>query len=214
MKSGTTGLETATRDLAGRVSRIHARGWCDGTAGNFSVVVSDDPLRLLITPSGLDKARLTAADLLLVGADGMPVDGAPGKPSAETALHLALREASGANAILHTHSVWNTLLGEHFLPRGELRLTGYEMLKGIEGIDTHTAELVVPIVANSQDLPQLAETMQLLIRKAPGLRGLLIAGHGLYAWGRSLDQAYRHLEIFEFLFELAGRRVPLVPFEG
>lgn len=212
MKSGTTGLETAARDLAGRVSRIHARGWCDGTAGNFSVVVSDDPLRLLITPSGLDKAGLTAADLLLVGADGMPVDGAPGKPSAETALHLALLQVSGARAILHTHSVWNTLLGEHFLVRGELRLTGYEMLKGIEGIESHSEELVVPVIANSQDLTRLGAAMQLVLRQSPDLRGLLIAGHGLYAWGRSLDEAHRHVEIFEFLFRLAGRRVVLVPF--
>ena len=214
MTPQATSTAASARSLAGLVSRIHARGWCEGTAGNFSVCVSRDPVRLLITPSGLDKGKLTPDDLLLVGPHGRPVDGAAGKPSAETALHLAVREASGAGAILHTHSVWNTLLGENFLPRGELRLTGYEMLKGIEGIDTHSAELVVPIVENSQDVPQLAEAMQLLIRKTPDLRGLLIAGHGLYAWGRSLDQAYRHLEIFEFLFELAGRRVPLVPFKG
>ena len=209
-----TSTGAAARSLAELVSRIHARGWCEGTAGNFSVCVNRDPVRLLITPSGLDKGQLTPADLLLVGPHGRPIDGAAGKPSAETAVHLAIQDASGANAILHTHSVWNTLLGEHFLPRGELRLTGYEMLKGIEGMGTHTAELVVPIVANSQDVPQLAEGMQALIHKTPDLRGLLIAGHGLYAWGRSLDEAYRHVEIFEFLFQLAGRRVPLVPFEG
>ena len=213
MTPEATSTAAAARSLAELVSRIHARGWCSGTAGNFSVCVKRDPVRLLITPSGLDQGKLTPDDLLLVGEHGEPLDGAAGKPSAETALHLAVREASGASAILHTHSVWNTLLGEHFLPRGELRLTGYEILKGIEGIDTHTAQLVVPIVANSQDVPQLAEAMQLLIRKAPELRGLLIAGHGLYAWGQSLDEAYRHVEIFEFLFELAGRRVHLIPFQ-
>ena len=214
---GIAGKETtvaAARRLVELVSRIHARGWCDGTAGNFSVCVGQDPLRLLITPSGLDKGELTPDDLLLVGPDGEPVGGAPVEPSAETALHLAVRAASGAGAILHTHSVWNTLLGEHFLPRGELRLTGYEMLKGIAGIGSHASELVVPIVANSQDVPQLAVTLRALVQGAPDLRGMLIAGHGLYAWGRDLDEAYRHVEIFEFLFQLAGRRVTLVPFKG
>ena len=133
MTPEATSTAAAARSLAELVSRIHARGWCSGTAGNFSVCVKRDPVRLLITPSGLDQGKLTPDDLLLVGEHGEPLDGAAGKPSAETALHLAVREASGASAILHTHSVWNTLLGEHFLPRGELRLTGYEMLKGIEG---------------------------------------------------------------------------------
>ena len=34
--------------------------------------------------------------------------------------------------------------------------------------------------------------------KAPGF---LIAGHGLYAWGRNIDEARRHVEGLEFLFE-------------
>jgi ribulose-5-phosphate 4-epimerase/fuculose-1-phosphate aldolase len=31
--------------------------------------------------------------------------------------------------------------------------------------------------------------------------GYLIAGHGLYAWGASVDDALRHVEAFECLFE-------------
>ncbi len=202
--------------LLERVARIHANGWCTGTAGNFSVTIGRDPLRLWITRSGVDKARLSEDDLLLVGPDGLPVDPADRdqRPSAETALHIMLAREAGAAAILHSHSVWNTLLGERFLERGGFRISGYEMLKGIDGVRSHDAEVFVPVVENSQELEKLAESMQRRIDQHPDLRGMLIAGHGLYAWGDSLVGACRHLEVFEFLFELAGRRVPLVPFEG
>jgi methylthioribulose-1-phosphate dehydratase len=39
--------------------------------------------------------------------------------------------------------------------------------------------------------------------------GFLLRRHGLYAWGKDLDEARRHLEIFEFLFEVEGRRLSL-----
>jgi methylthioribulose-1-phosphate dehydratase len=41
------------------------------------------------------------------------------------------------------------------------------------------------------------------------LSGYLIAGHGLYAWGRDLAEARRHLEAFEFMLacELEPRRL-------
>jgi len=39
--------------------------------------------------------------------------------------------------------------------------------------------------------------------------GYLIDGHGLYAWGRDMPEARRHLEAFEFLLgcELELRRL-------
>ena len=55
--------DTLARELIDTVRRINGRGWCDGTSGNYSVVVSRDPLRLLITPSGADKGRVDTGDL-------------------------------------------------------------------------------------------------------------------------------------------------------
>src|SRR5205823_9593642 len=64
------------------------RGWSVGTSSNYSVVVSREPLELLVTASGKDKGRLTRADFVRVAANGKPVaDGQP-KSSAETLLHL------------------------------------------------------------------------------------------------------------------------------
>jgi methylthioribulose-1-phosphate dehydratase len=207
-------------ELAAVVAECHARGWCRGTAGNFSAVLRRRPLILLITPSGADKGGLGAGDLLAVGGDGLPVSGfedaRPGparRPSAETALHCAIVQTLGAGAVLHTHSVAATLLGEHFLERGGLRIRGYEILKGLRGIATHAAETYIPVLANSQDMDELAGGMRALAAGTPGLHGLLLAGHGLYTWGEDLAEARRHLEILEFLFEVVARKTRFAAFE-
>lgn len=77
------------------------------------------------------------------------------------------------------------------------------MLKGLEGIDTHDTSVSVPIIANDQNLKSLSATAS---KHLPGkAHGLLVAGHGLYAWGKTLNDARRHVEILEFLLDLHWR---------
>lgn len=190
------------------IQDIHRRGWATGTGGNFSAVLDRQPLRLLMAPSGVDKGFVAAADLLEVDAQGQVLAG-QGKASAETALHLTILEATAAAAVLHTHSVFATLLSTIFSHREEVVIAGYEMLKGLEGITTHNAAVQVPIVTNSQDMQLLSQSFQRVLQRQPQPHGILVAGHGLYTWGDSLFQARRHLEILEFLFELIYRKQAL-----
>jgi methylthioribulose-1-phosphate dehydratase len=68
----------------------------------------------------------------------------------------------------------------------------------------------VPIFPNTQDIPALArEVAGRLSGPTPLRHGFLIRRHGLYTWGRDIDEACRHVEIFEFLFEVLGRRLGL-----
>ena len=196
------------------VGELGAQGWCQGTGGNFSLTMSRDPMRLLITRSGVDKRHLGPADLMLVGEDAGPVPEETGRPSAETALHCRIVAATGAASVLHIHSVANTLLSEHFAPQGGFSLRGYEMLKGLRGVTTHEASVFVPVFANSQDIPRLSEEVAELLAKHPDVWGFLLAGHGLYTWGGSLEEAKRHVEIFEFLFECTARRTSFHPLTG
>ena len=207
----------ARQSLCRVVQELGAQGWCQGTGGNFSVTLSHEPLRLLITRSGADKRHLVADDLMVVGPGGKPVEGETRKPSAEAELHTRIVSLTGAASVLHVHSVSNTLLGEHFADRGGFTLRGYEMLKGLEGITTHEAEVFVPVLRNRQDMAPLSEEIGRIVAERadrPGLHGFLLAGHGLYTWGDSLAQAHRHVEIFEFLFECAARRTQFQPFLG
>jgi methylthioribulose-1-phosphate dehydratase len=184
---------------------FYSRGWVLGTGGNFSAVIKRNPLRLAITASGADKGNLVPSQILEVDQEGKVIAG-EGKPSDETKLHLTVvraREANGANAVLHTHSVWSTILSlKH---EGGIDLEGYEMLKGLSGVRTHEHVERLPIIDNSQDMTALARTLEETLKKHPDAHGFLVRGHGLYTWGRSLSEARRHVEIFEFLLEVTGR---------
>ena len=183
---------------------FYERGWVMGTSGNFSAVLSRAPLEILITPSAAHKGRLDPRALLKVHENGQAIGRTSGRPSAETPLHLELVRARGAGAVLHTHSVWSTILSERHANEGGLTITGYEMLKGLDGVSTHEHREWVPILANDQEMPRLAARLRDALDAHPQCHAVLLAGHGLYTWGRTIADAERHVEILEFLFEVLG----------
>lgn len=192
---------------------FHDRNWSLGTSSNYSVVLGRNPLKLLITASGRDKRSLGSSDFVIVGDEARPLDAAMPDPSAETWLHIACAKALDAGAVLHTHSVWSTILSDLFFAQGHLPIEGYEMLKGLTGIRTHEHRAQLAIFENTQDIPELAALIsQRVTARAPGLEhGFLLRRHGLYTWGRNLAEARRHVEILEFLFEVLGRRLQMAP---
>ena len=188
---------------------FHHRGWSVGTSSNYSVVVQSDPVELLVTASGKDKGRLERNDFVHLDASGLPVFSNQPKASAETMLHVGLAKLPNVGAILHTHSIWGTLLSDYFFNNRGFEIEGYEMLKGLEGVQTHETKIWVPIFENTQDIPVLAEQVQLEVQN-PNSRmshGYLIRNHGLYTWGPDVFAARRHIEVFEFLFEILGRKL-------
>ena len=195
--------QTARDNLIETMLFLHSRGWCDGTGGNFSVCLQHDPLQLLMAPSGVDKGSVQAEELIVVDANGAVTDG-NGRASAETELHLCIMSSVGAGAVLHTHSVAATVLSRVHGCDGFVQLEGWEMLKGLKGVTTHDTSVNVPIIANNQDLQALSEAAAERLSEAP--HGLLVSGHGLYAWGDNLKEARRHTEILEFLLELSWRQ--------
>jgi methylthioribulose-1-phosphate dehydratase len=184
---------------------FYGRGWVLGTSGNFSAVISREPFRVAITPTGVDKGTLVPDQILLVDEHGAVLQGA-GKPSVETALHLAIIRLRRAGAVLHTHSIWSTLLSEAHSAEEGLIVEGYEMLKGLEGVCTHEYREWLPIVENSQNMTALASVIEERLRRFPLTHGILLRAHGLYTWGQDLAGAKRHVEILEFLLELVGRQ--------
>ena len=200
------------KQLAEAGRSFYARGWAVGTSGNFSAAISQEPLRLVITSTGLDKGNLAPAHFLEIDADSRVVKG-QGRPSAETLLHLAIVRARGAGAVLHTHSVWSTVLSGAYAAKGGVFVEGYEMLKGLDGVLTHQHREWLPILENSQDMEELARKVSKTLEVQPEIHGFLLREHGLYTWGRSLPEARRHVEILEFLMEVIvrARAVASVP---
>lgn len=190
--------------------QFHDFKWSLGTSSNYSVVLQRDPMRLLLTSSGKDKGALGPDDFVVVDALGKSLVPGPGKPSAETGLHTLLAELPETGAVLHTHSVWGTLLSDRYGEAG-FAIEGFEMLKGLEGIQTHEVRKVVEVFANDQDIPRLAARVRPRLHdaKKPLTHGFLIERHGMYTWGRDIAAARRHVEIYEFLFEVLARRLQM-----
>lgn len=198
------------RELAGllvtNVRELSQAGWTPATSSNFSHRLDDR--HAAITVSGRDKGRLTEDDIMVVDFDGLPV-ATEHRPSAETLLHTQLyRMFPEVGCVLHTHSLTQTVASRLFAGQGRVHLEGYELLKAFRGNTTHETAIDVPVLPNSQDMHTLAAQLEVLLQQTT-LWGYLIDGHGLYAWGRDMGEARRHLEAFEFLLacELEFRRL-------
>lgn len=191
--------------LAASGRRFDAFGWTLGTSGNFSAVVSRRPLRLAITPSGAAKGSLQPDQMLLIDADCRRLDAGVARPSAEAMLHLEIVCTRDAGAVFHTHSVWSTVLSDQHAASGGLSIEGYEMLKGLAGVQTHEHREWVPILENAQDIAALAARVRQTLTDHPTAHGFLLRRHGLYTWGSDIAEATRHIEILEFLLEAVGR---------
>jgi methylthioribulose-1-phosphate dehydratase len=183
------------------IHSFYQKGWAPATSTNFSFRLPAQT-GICITASGKDKSSIGPNDLMRVNLQGNPVSD-DRKPSAETALHtLMYRLRPEARCVLHTHSVYSTVLSQLFRKQEVLQITGLEVQKGIRGFFSHEQTLRIPIFANSQDMNELADRIEK--RDAQDERemaGFLLAGHGLYTWGASIEEAKRHVEAFEFLLE-------------
>ncbi|HEY4583171.1 MAG TPA: methylthioribulose 1-phosphate dehydratase [Lysobacter sp.] len=199
-------LARCADEIIVNVRELAERGWTPATSSNFSRRI--DASNVAITVSGRDKGRLVAGDIMVVDVDGQPV-ATTQKSSAETLLHTQLyKRFAEVGCVLHTHSVNQTVASRLYAAKGAIRLEGYELLKAFAGNTTHDTLLDLPVLPNTQDMPELAAKVEALLDDGP-MWGYLIEGHGLYAWGRDMAEARRHLEAFEFLLacELEMRRL-------
>ncbi|MCB0320420.1 MAG: methylthioribulose 1-phosphate dehydratase [Bdellovibrionales bacterium] len=178
-------------------NRISHAGWSPATGGNFSVRSEDSSY--WITRSGVDKGNLDPSHFLLCHVQtGLP-DG-DGKPSDENHLHALLYQMEPRiSCVLHTHSVPGTVLSRYFGELGEVPFCGWEMQKALSGCIDPEESLPLPIFSNSQNMKEIEQSVRSRFQVAVKSHSFLLKGHGLYVWGESIPQAWRHLEGIEFL---------------
>jgi methylthioribulose-1-phosphate dehydratase len=178
--------------------RMDARNWVPGSAGNLSARIDDE--NIAITRSGVHKGRLKPDDIIEVAMDGSAREQGR-KPSAETLLHCQLyRLFPQIGAVLHGHSVAATVLSM----AGSISFSGYEIIKAF-GFADHDIDVALPIFENDQNIARLATVLEPALLAEPPI-GYVIRGHGLYAWGTSVEHAFWRLEALEFLLECELKR--------
>jgi methylthioribulose-1-phosphate dehydratase len=199
---------TAVTAVVAASRHFGALGWTPATAGNFSVRTGES---IAITRSGCDKRQLRNADVALTTLHQPTLDGL----SAEAPLHLARYRADPSiGAVFHVHAPYSAVLGRKYLSSGTISLTGWELQKALSGHVSHEGTVILPILKNDQDMGVLVPAVDARLRSSDSARtapGFLLAGHGLYAWGRTAADARRHVEALEALLTLHALEEQLSP---
>jgi L-fuculose-phosphate aldolase len=180
-------LRAARAQLVTYSARLLDDGLAVGSAGNMSVRVGDV---VAITPSGIGYADMRPADVCLVTPAGNEFTDAAGRtnqetPSTETPMHLAIYAATGAQAVVHTHSPEVIALSAS---RDELPAIHYQ-ITGLGG-----PVRVAPYVRFGSDGLAAAAVQAL-----DGRQAVILRNHGAVTYGRDLAQAYDRAVLLEWL---------------
>ncbi|MDZ4839094.1 MAG: methylthioribulose 1-phosphate dehydratase [Bacteroidota bacterium] len=194
-------IDHLKEELVTCIHFLHSQHWAPATSSNYSFRIPDHDM-YCISQSGKDKGEFDYNDLMIINNSGEPVEDVELRPSAETLLHTLIYENPLTNCVLHTHSAINTVLSTAHLAEGKVTIAGYELLKGLSGIATHNHSVDIPIFDNDQDMTSLSQKIRMYQASNPNMYGFLLAGHGLYTWGKTIKEARRHIEVLEFLFEV------------
>ena len=200
-------FQTVALQLIDAGNALSARGMVPATSGNFSGRLANGDLA--ITTSGADKGALALDNIMRTDSGGESYDRR--LPSAETLLHVQIyKYFPDANAVLHVHSLNATVISR--LEPKCITLSNYELLKALPGIDTHETSIDIPVFANDQHIPRLAQAVDDYMNQHENQHAAplayLIEGHGFYTWAGDVKQALKYVEALEFLFscELLARR--------
>ncbi len=199
-------LPLPVEELISLGKAFYKRNWIVGTAGNFSAVVSRRPVSWAITRSGVHLGNLTGGDFTFLNKSCEPLDAAQ-PPVVESRIHWAIMSNTGAGAVLQTHSVWSTILSDTYSQSGGLEIEGFEVLKSLSRVPAARPVEWVAILESSGDYAGLADNISRLLKRRPDMHAILLRKHGLYSWGATVQEAARHIEIFELLFEVMVRQL-------
>jgi len=199
-------LHPLTAELAACANLFHRWQWSLSSSSNYSALLASN--QIIISRSGIDKEKMTAADFMLVDAQAQALSQFNEfKPSAETELHCHIyRQApklyADVRSVLHTHSKFAVYFSRKFLAARSIEFSGFEMQKIFEGISTHESTVNIPIFANSQTMTDITAAFDLWLKNNPPPPAYLIVGHGVYTWGKTVLHAKQKLEAIEYLLEL------------
>ncbi len=180
---------------------LYDRGYVAANDGNISVKVAED--RLLITPSGVSKGRMTPEMLLVTDMDGTVIEG-DRHPSSEGKMHLEVyRGRPDVNAVVHAHPPVSTAFA--VCRRGLETPYLSELVAGLGQVPCTPSFAMLSTEEVPESVrPYLAEH-----------NALLLANHGALAWGGDLWEAFDRLETVEHTAkivlnaQLLGGGIPL-----
>lgn len=176
-------LEQMGQELCQVGKLLYDRGYVAANDGNLSVRLEGD--RILITPSGVSKGRMTPEMLLVTDLEGHVLSG-DRYPSSEIALHLEVyRRRSDVGAVVHAHPPVST--------------TFAVCRQGLTA--PYLAELVVGLgevpVTDGFAMLSTDQVPQSIVPFLPDHNAVLLCNHGAVTWGTDLWSAFDRMETVE-----------------
>jgi len=163
--------------------KLHAMGWVANHDGNLSIRLTGN--RLLITGTGISKADIDDAALIVVGFDGKVIEGRK-KPFSELELHLCAYQArDDIGAVLHAHPPYATAMG----------LAGQSLM--VAAMPEFVVSLGAGIPTAPLSMPKTPESRAGVTELAKKHHAMLLAGNGVFTLGDDLSQAYLRMELVE-----------------
>ncbi len=194
-----------TKILANLVRLMNGQGHNPATSGNYSIRSKTIPEIALVSESGIDKSKFTEENFIPLNIETRKMDSeylrSGRKSSDETDIHLSIYQITNAQCVLHSHLLESILFADLFKESPFATIEGLELLKGFKGIKTHETQINIPCFDNTQDIALLAEQIKPSVISEKNNYGILLRGHGIYVWGASIEEARRHLEVFEYIFK-------------
>jgi len=180
---------------------IPRRGLAIYTFGNVSAFDAERAV-FAIKPSGVSYDSLTAADMVVVDLEGKVVEGTL-RPSSDTKTHAALyREFRGIGGIVHTHSTYATAWAQACLPIPLYGTTHADHLaEDVPCTELMTAE-AVSLDYEAETGTQIIDCFRM--RDPSQTQMVLVAGHGVFTWGKTADKAVYNAVVLEELAKMAS----------
>ena len=177
--------ESETRQkLVDYGNKLVETGLAQGTWGNLSIRLNEQ--YMLVTPSGLDYSRLTAADMVKVDLKTMNHEGSL-KPTSEKGLHAEIyKRRPDIGAVVHTHSLYSSVFAAS---HADLDLSGSAAeARNVFGTSVRVAKYAK------------AGTDKLAKNTADALgsgMGAFMANHGMTACGCDMETAFANAQLLE-----------------
>lgn len=169
--------------------KLDAKSWVANHDGNISIRLGDN--RFLATPTATAKADVSEKNLIEVDKSGTRIAGTA-RPFGEIAMHLAVYAARpDVGAVVHAHPPYATALA----------CTGSRIIER-----PFIAEAIVSIGSLIPTLPFAApgpDAVRILGENASQVDCVLLANHGVFSWGATLELAYLRMELVEHLARIA-----------
>ena len=178
------------------------------TWGNASGIDRSAGL-VVIKPSGVSYATMTADDMVVTDLDGKIVEGTL-KPSSDLGTHLLLYKSfPQIGGVVHTHSEYATAWAQ----------AG----RSIPALGTTHADYFYGEIPVTEDLTDeetksdyVHNTGLAIVRRFRGLDpmaipGVLVAGHAPFAWGTDAEDAAHNAVVLEAVARIGFRTITLNP---